>query len=163
MKTVLASTFPSLSPEQSGLIPSTHNGATASVGAESSPFIHLGAAAIAGIVTSTATNPIWGEIIHALAANAKAVANLRFRCSRQDPSSARSETQGKQSTSCRFFVIFRSESSRIRPQTRHSRRARARCGSEQAGSRLADDERYPEQRRNQGNVQGNECQLSRSI
>jgi hypothetical protein len=61
MKTVLASTFPSLSPTHSGLVPVTHNGATAAAGAESSPYIHLGAAAIAGIVTSTATNPIWGE------------------------------------------------------------------------------------------------------
>lgn len=59
MKTVLASTFPSLSPTHSGLVPVTHNGATAAAGAESSPYIHLGAAAIAGIVTSTATNPIW--------------------------------------------------------------------------------------------------------
>jgi len=61
MKSVLASTFPSLAPDHTGLVPMVNNGATASVGAESSPFIHLGAAAIAGIVTSTATNPIWGE------------------------------------------------------------------------------------------------------
>jgi hypothetical protein len=63
MKSVLASTFPSLAPNHTGLVPIANNGATGSAGAESSPFIHLGAAAIAGIVTSTATNPIWGKFM----------------------------------------------------------------------------------------------------
>ena len=31
--------------------------------AEDSPVIHLGAAVVAGIMTSTGTNPIWGECL----------------------------------------------------------------------------------------------------
>jgi solute carrier family 25 protein 33/36 len=50
-KAYLAKQFPNA--------PRTSSGLTA----EDSPVIHLGAAVIAGIMTATGTNPIWGELL----------------------------------------------------------------------------------------------------
>jgi len=52
-KVILARYFPNAAVPPDIPIPATGNHA------ESSPYIHLGAAAIAGVVTATATNPIW--------------------------------------------------------------------------------------------------------